>query len=211
MSTPRLHAEDRRRQLLDTALDIFSRKGFQGTTTKEIAAAAGVTEAIIFRHFPSKQALYTAVLDYDHDTGQVSSLFEQWQRFMDANDDVGLFRSILTCVLGSYRRDSRLKRVLLFAALEGHETGLAQHRQRSLPIFEPIIQYVARRQKEGAIRPGDPAAIVAAVAGMAGYYGMLTGFFGFSTGLSDEQVEENFLDIILHGVKPEPPSGKVNE
>jgi AcrR family transcriptional regulator len=50
----RMNAGDRRRQLLDAALELFSRKGFGGATTKEIAASAGVTEAIIFRHFPSK-------------------------------------------------------------------------------------------------------------------------------------------------------------
>src|SRR3982751_707968 len=66
-TTPqRLPASDRRRQLVETALDIFSRKGFGGTTTKEIAAAAGVTEAIIFRHFPSKADLYNAFLDSPH-------------------------------------------------------------------------------------------------------------------------------------------------
>ena len=68
-ATPRLPAEDRRRQLLETALGLFSKKGFDGTTTKEIAAAAGVTEAIIFRHFPTKQELYSAVLDYKHESG----------------------------------------------------------------------------------------------------------------------------------------------
>jgi TetR/AcrR family transcriptional regulator len=51
-ATPtRMSASDRRNQLIDVAIDLFSRKGFGGTTTKEIAAAAGVTEAIIFRHF----------------------------------------------------------------------------------------------------------------------------------------------------------------
>jgi AcrR family transcriptional regulator len=66
--TPRLHAADRQRQLLEVALNIFSRRGFKGATTKEIAAAAGVTEAIIFQHFPSKEALYSAVLELHLDT-----------------------------------------------------------------------------------------------------------------------------------------------
>jgi AcrR family transcriptional regulator len=53
-TTRRLPASDRRRQLVETALDFFSREGLGGTVTKEIAAAAGITEAIIFRHFPTK-------------------------------------------------------------------------------------------------------------------------------------------------------------
>jgi TetR/AcrR family transcriptional regulator len=199
---PRLPAEDRRRQLLDTALDFFSRKGFQGTTTKEIAAAAGITEAIIFRHFPSKQALYTAVLDYQYESGETAALLTRWKAFMDVNDDVGLFRSLISSVIESHRRDARVKRALLFAALEGHETGLELHRQRSMPVFELICQYVARRQSEGAIRPGNPAAIAASAFTMAAHYAMLTEFFGFRAQVTDEQITESFLDILLHGIQP---------
>jgi TetR/AcrR family transcriptional regulator len=197
----RLPASDRRRQLLDTALDVFSRKGFQGTTTKEIAAAAGVTEAIIFRHFPTKQDLYNAVLDYHHETGEIAALFDGWKVFMDANDDAGLFRCMIRDMITGYRRDARMKRALLFAALEGHKSGLDQHRQRSLPIFEPIFHYVARRQSEGALRPGNPASTILAVIGMAAQYGMITEFFGFDTCMDDEQAVEGFLDIVLNGVQ----------
>ena len=47
--TTRLRADDRRRQIVDVAARLFSKKGFSGTTTKEIADSAGVSEAIIFR------------------------------------------------------------------------------------------------------------------------------------------------------------------
>lgn len=59
-----MSGEDRRRQLIEIAIDLFSKKGFGGTTTREIALAAGVTEAIIFRHFATKQDLYAAILDH---------------------------------------------------------------------------------------------------------------------------------------------------
>src|SRR5689334_15289508 len=117
-ATPRLPASDRRRQLLETALDVFAKKGFGGTTTKEIAAAAGVTEAIIFRHFPNKQALYTAVLDFHHEAGEFDVWMAEWKALMDQNDDEGLIRAIITRIIQSYRTDARVQRVLLFAALE---------------------------------------------------------------------------------------------
>ena len=59
----RMHAEDRHRQLLRSAIDCFARNGFGGTKTKDIAAAAGVSEAILFRHFATKEDLYHAILD----------------------------------------------------------------------------------------------------------------------------------------------------
>src|ERR1035437_9811616 len=112
-ATLRLPASDRRLQLVETALDFFSRKGFSGTT-----------KAIIFRHFPTKQDLYNAVLEQHHDSGRIAECIEQWKRCMDRNDDEGLIRGIVERVIEGYRRDLRGHRVLLFAALEGHEAAL---------------------------------------------------------------------------------------
>ena len=203
-ATPRLPAGDRRRQLLETALDFFSRKGFEGTTTKEIAASAGVTEAIIFRHFPSKQALYTAVLDFHHEAGEYDACVAEWTILMDNNDDEGLIRAIIDRIIHSFRKDARVERVLLFAALEGHETGLEQNRLRSMPIFELLSQYVARRQSEGALRECSPGAIIAAAAGMAKHYAMLTELFGFRTSADDRQVVDTFTRIVMDGVRGTP-------
>ena len=199
--TRRLAATHRRRQLLESALDLFSQKGFAATTTKEIAAAAGVTEAIIFRHFPTKLDLYSAVLDLKHESGEIAADLAQWQVLMDANDDIGLFRAIIGKVIESYRRDARNNRVLLFAALEGHEAGLEQHRQRSFPLYERLCQYVARRQSEGAIRPGHPGTIIVAVVGPAAYYAQATGLFGFCTDINDQQIPDEFLNILLKGIQ----------
>jgi AcrR family transcriptional regulator len=58
----RLDAEGRRSAIIEAALPLFARKGFAATTTKEIAAAARVSEGLIFKHFPSKAALYEAIL-----------------------------------------------------------------------------------------------------------------------------------------------------
>ena len=53
----RMAAEERKLQILRVAVSLFSQKGFGGTTTREIAQAAGVSEAMVFRHFATKQAL----------------------------------------------------------------------------------------------------------------------------------------------------------
>jgi TetR/AcrR family transcriptional regulator len=200
-ATLRLPASDRRLQLVETALDFFSRKGFGGTTTKEIAAAAGVTEAIIFRHFPTKQDLYNAVLDHHHNACEMSECMAQWKNCMDRNDDEGLVRNIIEKIIEAYRRDLRMHRVLLFAALEGHETGLERNRLISFPIFELLCQYILRRQSEGALREGHPGAVVAAIAGMASHYATMTQMFGFPTNVSDRQIADSFVAIVMHGIQ----------
>src|SRR5438067_11671255 len=62
-ATTRLSATDRRQQILGVATQLFARQGFNGTTTRQIAEKAHVNEAIIFRHFPTKDDLYWGVLD----------------------------------------------------------------------------------------------------------------------------------------------------
>ena len=57
----RMSGGARRKQIVDVAIRLFSEKGFRGTTTKEIALAAGVNEAIIFRHFTTKKDLYSEI------------------------------------------------------------------------------------------------------------------------------------------------------
>lgn len=61
MPPPRLDSNERRLAILDAAMPLFAAKGFAATTTREIAQAAGVSEALIFKHFPSKYALYEAM------------------------------------------------------------------------------------------------------------------------------------------------------
>ncbi len=62
MAKVRLDFEERRRAIVAAAMPLFARKGFAGTTTKEIARAADVSEALVFQHFPSKAALYQEIL-----------------------------------------------------------------------------------------------------------------------------------------------------
>ena len=55
-------ADLRRQLILGAAKRCFARHGFAGTTTKSVAAAAAISEALLFKHFPSKAALYAEIL-----------------------------------------------------------------------------------------------------------------------------------------------------
>jgi AcrR family transcriptional regulator len=61
--TNRLPAEQRRRQLLDVACQVFAEHGFHATAMDDVASAAGVTKPVLYQHFPSKRALYVELLD----------------------------------------------------------------------------------------------------------------------------------------------------
>ena len=197
----RMAGEDRRRQLIDVAIDLFSRRGFAGTTTREIAAAAGVTEAIIFRHFATKEDFYKAILDYKCGDGAKDWLAEA-RAFMDLNDDVGLFRFLISTIIRFYREEPQFERLLLHAALEGHELAIMHHNHMSASIGAQIIEYITRRQQEGAIRASDPQVVLFALAGIPQFYALQKYIHQRpDLPLEDEQVVESFMLILMDGLR----------
>ena len=62
MAVTRLDSDERRKAIVAAAIPLFAGKGFAGTTTRELAEAAGISEALLFRHFPSKVSLYREIL-----------------------------------------------------------------------------------------------------------------------------------------------------
>ena len=81
MSSLRMTSDLRRQLILSAAKRCFARNGFAGTTTKSVAAAAAISEGLLFKHFPSKAALYAEILaeeceadpELAHLLGQASS------------------------------------------------------------------------------------------------------------------------------------------
>jgi TetR/AcrR family transcriptional regulator, transcriptional repressor of aconitase len=62
MTNLRMTSDLRRQLILGAAKRCFSRHGFAGTTTKSVAAAASISEGLLFKHFPTKSALYAEIL-----------------------------------------------------------------------------------------------------------------------------------------------------
>ena len=208
---PRMSGEDRRRQLIDVAIDLFSRKGFSGTTTKEIAAAAGVTEAIIFRHFATKEDLYKAILDTKCAPDRATEWLAEAQVFMDTNDDEGLFRLLLAQILRGYREETQFKRLMLYAALEGHDLAIMHHNQIKLPIGFKLLEYIGRRQAEGALRGCNPVAILYALAGIPEAYAMHKYIHKEAfPNESDEPFVDTFVAILMDGLRVSAKEGHSN-
>lgn len=213
-TSSRLPAGERRSQLIETAIDLFSRKGFAGTTTKEIAKAAGVTEAIVFRHFATKQHLYRAILEHGFRSADGSedgpgNWIAQMQELMEARDDEGLFRYLLTRIIAVHRERPQFKRLMLYAALEGQEFAMMHHNEVAAPIGKSLMEYIAKRQRAGALRKGDPGAILLAVAGMAEFYAAEKYLYRVcDAAMPDEATIDMFMGILMSGVRGPRAKGK---
>jgi TetR/AcrR family transcriptional regulator len=208
-TTPRLSSVDRRRQLIEAAMDLFSSKGFAGTTTKEIALAAGVSEAIIFRHFATKRDLYTAIIEHNIHSAGAKEVIAGIEGCMKRRDDEGLFRLIAREVIAGHRKDARFERLMLHASLEGHELATIYRREFGLPIFASLKAYLDRRQRTGALRRIDSGAMIVAIAGMANYYALnAEKTSGDIFNLNDDQTVDAFISIMMDGIRGPKPEKK---
>ena len=149
MST-RLSAHDRRQQIMDVATGLFARQGFQGTTTREIAGEAGVNEALLFRHFASKETLYWTIIE------KLCSARGRKQRVEEILKRGGTVLEVFT---GNAReflirspRDTELTRLLWFTALENHTLSDRFFRTYVSVYYEALADYIRERVTQGAFR-----------------------------------------------------------
>jgi AcrR family transcriptional regulator len=148
----RLRAAERRAQLLGVARRLFARDGYRGASMEAIAEAAGVTKPVLYQHFTSKRALYSALLaadlgrlteDLEAAFGQAEGNHERLRRgfrayldFVDRHEDA--FRLLFTEALGLdgdfQRRVARFRQWVAdrVAAIIAAEAGLAEPRARAL-------------------------------------------------------------------------------
>ncbi|MBC7925064.1 MAG: TetR/AcrR family transcriptional regulator [Bryobacteraceae bacterium] len=146
----RMSGEERRAAILEASCKLFAEKGFRGTTTRELAAAVGVTEPVLYEHFRTKSELYSAIIEAKA-KGGVEALTGLEHRFHQANDDPGFFHALADSIVDWYSDDKDFIRLLLYSSLEGHELKDLFH-ERSCECFHIVSNYIARRQSEGALR-----------------------------------------------------------
>lgn len=197
----RLSSGERREQLIHVAIDLFSRKGFNGTTTREIAAAAGVTEAIIFRHFETKENLYTAIIDQKLNSPVTAEWVARLRSAMDRDDDRAVTRELISAIVQTHKTDPKFERLMLYAALEGNKIALLYMRELTTSIVDVFRNYFLRRQKQGFLKAHSPDVVLTAVAGMAQHYAISKYVHEFKEQcISDEEAIESFTSIAMEGI-----------
>ncbi len=190
---------ERRQQIIATAMELFGKKGFRGTTTRDLATEADVNEAIIFRHFKTKEELYTAIIEQK--AGERDSYHEELERLATVGDDEQFFEAVGRTFLEKHETDTTFMRLLLFSALEGHQ--LSDMFVSSMAERHPIANYIKRRIGDGAFRQVDPQLAARALMGMFASFIMWQEIFGFKNKQprDREEVVRTFVSIFLSGMR----------
>ena len=147
--------EDR---LLNVAAELFSAQGYAGVSMRDIARAMGITQAAIYHHFPSKDALYIAAITFvfEQHTLEIS---EQMSAIDSPSRQLEL---MVSAMLEAMEEDPRFRRIYLRELLEGDEQKLAAIAENAFPAFyEPLYELM------GELAPGcDPLLHILSLAGL---------------------------------------------
>jgi TetR/AcrR family transcriptional regulator len=148
----RMTAPARREALIETACGVFSRSSYRGTTTKAIAAEAGITEPILYRYFDSKRDLYLACLD------------ETWRGFRDAAEkalaeDPGRCLGAIADAYMAKRSKLRLVDLWIQALTEASDDAVIAKalRKQIREVHDFFAEVIRRGQEAGVLHPDRDA------------------------------------------------------
>ena len=189
----------RQEQILEGATRLFAQKGFRGTTTREIAQRLGISEALMFKYFPTKEELFRAIIQ-KRVNGSQEMLFPQ--EAIRAKDDRQVFRSIASYLIQKNTEDPTFMRLVLFSALENHDLSRIFFENNALQNTRVLAEYIRQRTKEKAFKKVSPFLAARAFIGMILHYIQsleiydMKQFFRFS----QKKVVDTFVDAFLNGL-----------
>jgi len=199
----RMSAGGRREQILQGATCLFAEKGFRGTTTREIAQHLGISEALMFKYFPSKEVLYRAIIQKRTD-GSEEMFFPK--ESVQAKDDRQVFKSIASYLIKKNTEDPTFMRLILYSALEGHDLYRIFFENHAMERARILSNYIRQRIKEKAFKKVPPLLAARAFIGMVIHYVQAQEIYGLKDlfHFSQTKVVDTFVDVFLNGLKGSP-------
>jgi AcrR family transcriptional regulator len=154
-----MRAADRRRQLLEVAVDLFARRGFRGTTTAQLARAAGVTEPILYRHFENKLDLFVTLIE---EVGR--EVIASWQESLEGvSDPRERLEILLAGNPATHERGRGVYRVIFQAMTElDGDADIAKALRRHISKLHAFLaEELAVLQKAGVVQRDESAEEIA--------------------------------------------------
>ncbi|MBU7005390.1 TetR/AcrR family transcriptional regulator [Phosphitispora fastidiosa] len=196
----------RRQQIMDAAIKVFAKKGFNGTTTREIAREAGIAEGTIFRYFKTKKDLLLSLVS----PYVVQSLADTLEEVC-GEDDETVLKAILRNRLKIINKNIDLVRLLLAESQfhpELRELFVAKIVMEAAGLLE---RYIAQKIEDGEYKDIEPAIAVRALAGMTGIFVLWREYLAGEKYIAfeDEKVVDAIADIYLNGIRKRSGGGSV--
>lgn len=184
----RVRHEDRKEQLLDVATYLFAKYGLEGTTTKDIAKAAGVSPGLLYHYYASKEELLLSVVKRFSES---ESFSQRLQSYFELPVEDGLAR-IVTELGEEMRRNKEVFWIIMRAAAIFPTVGQALREQRSQDR-SGLVRYFETKMDQGELRPLDPQATASLLIHVV--------MMNYITEEESDFKVEEFVDSLLYGIK----------
>jgi AcrR family transcriptional regulator len=188
----------RRAQILAAAASVFAEKGFHRTTTREIAATAGIAEGTIYNYFDSKEDLLVGIM------AQLAELEILPEELLEGlqGDVRDFFVAIFQHRMDRIQRGQEMLQAILPEVVSNPTLREHYYQNFVLRIATLIEQYVQARIEMGHIRPVNAALAARAIQGM--FVGLLIfRILGDEPLLGDwDEIPETLATMIFDGLSP---------
>ena len=192
-------AVDKRRLILDAAVRVFARRGFNGCRVSDIADEAGVAYGLVYHYFQSKDE----VLD--------TLFLERWELMLAAIDEIDAqpisardkLHAIASFIVDSYRHDPELMKVIIVEVTRAANSFGAAHLGKITEAYRQIQGIVEKAQRDGEFRE----TVTAEFAAMAFYGAIEQVLTGWIFGLLDEgdeayeRAKDHVVETVCRGLE----------
>jgi AcrR family transcriptional regulator len=151
-----------RGRIVDAAMALFSRQGFRGTTTREIARLADVSEVTVFRYFEHKDDIFWCALQSSFNS--IKPRLNSLGRSSEGATPEVVLPEIVCLLIDVTTFSPELVRLIAVALLELRGPAVAVCREHLTPLFSAISDYLAKNIENGKVRNLNPSIVTAAIA-----------------------------------------------
>jgi TetR/AcrR family transcriptional regulator len=194
----RMKSGDRRAAIVRAAIRLFAEKGFRGTTTRELAAAVGVTEPVLYQHFRDKRALHKAIVEAQ--AGELGGDGGELEQLAQAGDDRAFFRAAGGLIVSRFESNPEIPRLLLFSALERQDMSELFLERIWAGFQKQMAGYIRRRIREGGFRRVNAGAAARGFIGMISLHAFFGLLLGGRFGKADRHLVEEMTELFLDGI-----------
>lgn len=156
-------SEERKKQLIDKARELFAKAGFEKMRVKDLAQKCGITEPAVYRYFASKEKIYDAVLESIKERASVENLLKSLD---DEEDMEKIMFAIAKNILSLYSSDRYATRLLLYSSLEGHNQAKKVFTAIRIPYIEFLSERISDLMERGLVKEVQPLITARCFVGM---------------------------------------------
>ncbi len=198
-----MKGQDRKKQILEAAKRICSKKGFSGTKLNDIAKESGVSRTLVVQHFGSKEGLYESLIDFlfkEHPLEADIEIKDKIQK----KDDFEVFYSFFLHIFYHMTKDKESSplKLVFFSLLEKSDLYEKHYQKRVIKGLKILEDYIYNRIKEGSFKEINPQRVVSFFVASIMY--LILQHLTFPKIIEEDEVKETVreaINLLIEGIK----------